>query len=210
MRSRARRADALELIARSYVQPDGAQAPRGDVVVHADLDLLCDESGGRAETLRRLACDARLSLHVDDHGQTVNVGRRRRTVPPALRLAIERRDGGRCRFPSCTNRRYVHVHHLVHWAHGGETNRDNLILLCSFHHRLLHEGGWRVRGQGEDNLVFTGPDSRSLEPVPPVDAASPVPTGSVDADTIATAFGTPLDLDHAVTALHSELRRSPE
>jgi hypothetical protein len=63
-----------------------------------------------------------------------------RAVPPALRRVVEARDGG-CRFPGCERRRFLDAHHLVHCAHGGETGKDNLILLCRHHHRLVHEGG---------------------------------------------------------------------
>ena len=92
-----------------------------------------------AESARRLACDASL----------VSVGRKSRVVPAAMRRALDARDEGRCRFPGCENRRWVDAHHIVHWARGGETKLDNLVLLCSRHHRLVHEGGFGLaRGVG--------------------------------------------------------------
>ncbi|MCG8467368.1 MAG: HNH endonuclease, partial [Gemmatimonadetes bacterium] len=96
-----------------------------------------------AETSRRLGCDAGV-VHMthDRDGRTLDVGRRRRTVPTPLRRALERRDR-RCRFPACRSR-HCDAHHVRHWAEGGETRLDNLVLLCRHHHRRVHEDGWRV------------------------------------------------------------------
>jgi HNH endonuclease len=65
-------------------------------------------------------------------------------VPPRLRLLLQTRDEGSCRWPGCDNRRHLAAHHRNHWAHGGETSLDNLILLCHQHHRLVHEGGYTI------------------------------------------------------------------
>lgn len=108
------------------------------------------EDGTRisAETSRRLSCDAGVVKVVrGPDGDVLNVGRRTRTVPPALRRALEVRDRG-CRFPGC-GLRFTDAHHVEHWAHGGETKLENLILLCRFHHRLVHEEGWRVEFWGK-------------------------------------------------------------
>jgi hypothetical protein len=103
------------------------------------------EDGTRmsAETSRRLACDAGVVRidHASD-GSILDVGRRTRTIPPAIRRALEARDHG-CRFPGCGSR-FTDAHHVEHWADGGTTKLDNLILLCHHHHRLLHEDGYRV------------------------------------------------------------------
>ena len=95
------------------------------------------------ETARRLACDAGV-VHMthDAAGGVLDVGRKRRSVPPALRRALDYRDGG-CRFPGC-GVRYSDAHHIVHWADGGETKLGNLVNLCRVHHRAVHEGGFRV------------------------------------------------------------------
>ena len=76
-------------------------------------------------------------------GRPLSVGRKTRSVPPALRRALASRDRG-CRFPGCTNHRTVDAHHIQHWANGGATSLDNLVQLCRHHHRLLHEGGYTV------------------------------------------------------------------
>jgi hypothetical protein len=92
------------------------------------------------EAARRLACDV-AAVHVNRHadGSVLDVGRRTRTVPPALRRALEVRDRG-CRFPGC-GLRFTDAHHLVHWADGGATSLENTLLLCRRHHRLVHEEG---------------------------------------------------------------------
>ena len=87
-------------------------------------------------------------------------------ISPALRRALNKRDAGTCRFPSCTHTRFLHGHHIVHWAHGGETCLDNLVLLCSHHHRLVHEGGFGCETiDGE--IRFTTPDGAVLPPAAP-------------------------------------------
>jgi len=96
------------------------------------------------ETSRRLSCDAGLVVMTHDPaGGVLDVGRRTRTVPANIRRALEARDKG-CRFPGCECR-YTEAHHIQHWSQGGETKLDNLLLLCSRHHRALHEGGFQVR-----------------------------------------------------------------
>ncbi len=123
-----------------------------------------------AETSRRLACDqSRLTMTHDRAGTPLDVGRKRRTVPVALRRALEYRDGG-CRFPGCcVGLRFCDAHHLKHWAAGGETRLDNLLLLCRRHHRAVHEMGFHVeradRGHGPE-LRFFQPDGQPLPQVP--------------------------------------------
>jgi len=85
----------------------------------------------------------------------LDVGRRRRTVPPALRRALEVRDRG-CRFPGC-GLRFTDAHHIEHWADGGETSLENCVLLCRRHHRFVHEENWTVEWWGENRLVFRDP-----------------------------------------------------
>lgn len=83
----------------------------------------------------------------------------------AIRRALKSRDGG-CVFPGCTARHFVEGHHVQHWAHGGGTRLDNLVQLCHFHHRLVHEGGFHVQADEADGFVFKRPDGRVVEPVP--------------------------------------------
>ena len=114
------------------------------------------------ETWRRVACDCALELvRVDAAGAVLDVGRKTRTIPPALARALDVRDSGRCRFPGCTHRRFLHRHHLEHWSQGGETKLDNLLTLCAMHHHLVHEGGWTVELDG-DEARFHRPDGTLL------------------------------------------------
>jgi hypothetical protein len=93
------------------------------------------------------------------------VGRKTRTVPPAIRRALQRRDGG-CRFPGCTCTRFVDAHHIHHWADGGATHMNNLVLLCRHHHRLVHEGGFGPSRTLSGELRFTYPTGKPMPDVP--------------------------------------------
>ena len=163
-------ADALMEVAEGSLAGGPPPRPAGErhqVVIHAEGQVLA--AGGEApgcriedgpaicsESARRLACDASL----------VSVGRKTRVVPPAMRRALDARDEGRCRFPGCENRRWVDAHHIVHWARGGETKLGNLVLLCSRHHRLVHEGGFSLARKPDGELVFRRPDGRPVPTVP--------------------------------------------
>ncbi len=93
------------------------------------------------ETLRRWACDAGIvRILLDADSQPLDVGRRTRTIPPALRRALELRDGG-CVWAGCdAPASWCDAHHIIHWADGGTTTLDNLILLCRKHHTAVHGG----------------------------------------------------------------------
>jgi hypothetical protein len=100
-------------------------------------------------------------------GDTLDIGRKTRAIPPAMRRALDNRDQG-CRFPGCTcSTRFTDAHHIHHWADGGDTKLQNLALLCRHHHRLVHEGGFSVERRG-DELFFKRPDGREIPPVPVV------------------------------------------
>jgi len=175
----AARADALVAMARSAIDqspPGAAGADRCELVVHVDVETLaadevrerCHLADGPAlapETVRRLGCDAGVVGIVERDGRPLSVGRRTRTVPPALRRALRSRDGG-CRFPGCTHERFLHAHHIQHWARGGPTSLENLVQLCSYHHRLVHEGGFRVESSGRGLVRFRRPNGREVVAVP--------------------------------------------
>jgi len=93
------------------------------------------------------------------------VGRKTRTIPPAIRRALLRRDGG-CRFPGCTCTRFVDAHHVEHWTDGGETSMDNLVLLCRRHHRLVHEEGFGLETDRPGRFTFTLPDGQPIAEYP--------------------------------------------
>jgi hypothetical protein len=115
-----------------------------------------------------LSCDATVRYLLSRHGRPVAMGRRERTVNPRLRAVIEHRDGG-CRVPGCDQARWLHIHHLRHWTHGGRTDPDNLCALCPAHHRMLHAGLVTITGDptAAGGLVFTDHHGRRLEPARP-------------------------------------------
>ena len=118
------------------------------------------------ETSRRLACDAAVvKMCHDADGAVLDVGRKTRTIPPSIRRALAARDTS-CRFPGCTSRR-CDAHHVEHWADGGATSLDNLVLLCRRHHRAVHEGGFAVTRGLDSVLTFLRPDGAPLHAAPP-------------------------------------------
>jgi Domain of unknown function (DUF222)/HNH endonuclease len=199
---------------------------RGDrflVVVHVDDETLRAEAKSghavladgirvSAETSRRVACDAaRVRVTHDPRGNVLDVGRRSRGVPTPIRRALEHRDRA-CRFPGCTSR-FCDAHHIVHWADGGATRLDNLVLLCRRHHRAVHEGGYSVELRADGEVLVRRPDGKPLPAAPP---AAPLPENpsahltaqhralglDIDAETATSSWdGSPLDVDWAVLTL---------
>jgi hypothetical protein len=116
------------------------------------------------ETVRRLACDSainRIILGPDD--VPISAGRRTRLGTAAMRRVLIARDGG-CRFHGCDRPpAWTQLHHIVHWADGGPTDLDNLILLCGHHHHRLHDDGWTLELNGHA-LVIHRPDGTILDP----------------------------------------------
>jgi Domain of unknown function (DUF222)/HNH endonuclease len=171
----ARRADALvevcRLALRSGDLPDaGGQAAQ--VVVTIDYDALRrDVAVGHLDTgqvlspaaTRRLACGAGiLPVVLNGSGVPVDVGRSRRPYTGAARAAVLIRDRG-CAFPGCDRPpRWCDVHHIVFWAHGGSTDRDNGVALCGHHHRVIHREAWRVRIGSDGRPEFIPP--RHVDP----------------------------------------------
>jgi len=165
-----RRADALARVAEGFLGGEAGTTggERSTIHLHTDLDTLRQDgesaessldSGAKisAETSRRLACDCGVvHWEEDEDGDVLNIGRKSRSIPPAIRRALKRRDHG-CRFPGCTAHKYVDAHHIQHWADGGETKMDNLVLLCRHHHRLVHEGGYGIRMTDQRIPEFTDP-----------------------------------------------------
>jgi hypothetical protein len=169
----ARNADALVSLAKTAVAARASTADAYQVVVHVDADALsvsaettngCRLEDGQplpAAAARRLCCDGSIVRIIERDGNPISLGRKTRTIPPAMRRALLIRDHC-CTFPGCTQRAHLDGHHLKHWADGGETNLDNLTSLCRFHHRLLHEGAFTVRGKPGTLQFFTA----SGKPIP--------------------------------------------
>ena len=147
----ARRADALVALCSQRIAVD-ADADRATVVIHASLDALEGRRNAEAEhgavmppeALQRLACDARVQVVAENGaGDAVGFGRTRREPSAAMLRQLRHRDRG-CRFPGCGSTAFANAHHIVWWSRGGTTDLDNLLLICGFHHRLVHEHGGRV------------------------------------------------------------------
>ena len=218
-------ADALVLLAEAALHhglDPGAPGERYQVVVHVDAAALADVSGQSvldegmrvpAGTSQRLACDAsRVVMRYDTAGNLREVGARTRTIPPAIRRALQHRDQG-CRFPGC-GVRFGQGHHIRHWAQGGPTTLRNLALLCRRHHRAVHEEGYEIERLTDGNLQFRRPNGCVILPVPPPHRMTDDPVHAIrsrnDGDglrlhahtAMPSWLGEHLDVGYAIDVLH--------
>lgn len=223
------RADALVSVAQGYLRGDrpdrspieivltipesGLRSGSADPADPAEVGKM-GESFVSSEAARRLSCDAGVVEVVEDErGTPLSVGRKRRTIAGALKRALRKRDTACC-YPGCTNRMFLEGHHIKHWADGGETSLRNSALLCSAHHRHVHEYGYTIELDPDQRPRFRDPHGRVVAEVPerPVIAdlgwprirAVNAPL-SITADTIACGWdGTPADygaiVGHVVAA----------
>jgi hypothetical protein len=184
---------------------------RYQLVVHVDEAALAGRGEAASvleegpalapESAQRLACDASVVEIRERDGEPLSVGRKTRTIPPAMRRALQARDRG-CRFPGCENRRFVDAHHIRHWAQGGETRLDNLVLLCTRHHRFVHEAGYTVRTLAEGDLEFRDSWGNPIDPVPRPPPGDPDwLVDEFDAGSCASGDGDRMDLDLMVSGL---------
>ena len=166
---RAQQVDALVAVAKAYLAGEPSEstssADHYQVVVHVDETALRGNAGRSdlpVETIRRLTCDGSLVAVVEDErGNPLDVGRKQRSVSTRLKRALLSRDRG-CTFPGCHRTRFVDAHHIKHWANGGESSLDNTTLLCTQHHRLLHEGGFRIHRDQSGDVYFQRADGRAI------------------------------------------------
>jgi hypothetical protein len=170
-----KQSDALSVIVEGFLRGAQGEVSGGErslLVLHVDEATLregregrCWLEDGRAiavETARRFGCDSSVMVLVEDErSEALDVGRKTRTIPAGMRRALEARDG-KCRFPGCTNThiRNLEGHHIKHWAEGGDTKLENLILTCWHRHRCLHEGGFKVKVLEDGGIRFFAPDGR--------------------------------------------------
>jgi len=177
------RADALVSLAQGYLRGDRPQRSPIEVTLtipksslHSDTaDPI--EAGEMGESFlsqdaaRRLSCDAGVvEVTEDEHGVPLSVGRKRRTIAGALRRALYKRDST-CTFPGCTHRIFLEGRHIKHWADGGETSLSNTALLCTFHHRHVHEYGYDIELGPDQRPQFRDPYGRVVTATPPRPAA---------------------------------------
>ena len=197
-----RRVDALVSLLRTALAQPGVPDLADDstqVVLHVDHDLVAGHAdvgrshytGGPSvcvDTARRACCDAVVQAFVHGKdGQALALGRTTRTPNRAQRRALHVRDGG-CAFPGCTAGHWLDAHHIVHWTAGGDTDLDNMVLLCRHHHRLHHEGGYVV-ATVDGRPRFHRPDGTAIRPPdpPPADPRRGLP--SLRDDHVVSAIG---------------------
>src|ERR1700694_4572994 len=224
----ARKADASVAIC-EHVVAGGAEnlvmsTAARQVVVHVDVGVLTGEAadgrcyveGGAPLSVgaaRRLGCDAEVVAVTERNGLPIDVGRKQRIVPERLRLALHVRDRF-CRFPGCgVPAHRTEAHHHRHWALGGKTNLDNLLLLCGFHHRRHHDGAYRIR-RTEGGFSFERDDGHVIQPPPrdPINLARE----TIDPDTPRALWGgAEMDFSYAVSVIadareFAEARAAPD
>ena len=165
----ARQADAMVSMASSYLSGNAGKTRNTSddyhVTVHVDQSALANGNGRSSlpiESVKRLCCDGHaVVIGEDEHGEPLNIGRKTRTVPTAIKRALLARDKS-CAFPGCHHTRFVDAHHIQHWSAGGETSLDNLMLLCSQHHKLVHEGGFAIERDYQNHWFFRHPDGKAV------------------------------------------------
>ena len=240
VRSSSDLADGLVAVAESFLagKVAGADDPEiYQVVVHADGSAetpaaqarvpgdpadpaRCHVEDGPAisvSTAQMVTCTAALSwMTHGDAGAILALGHRRRRPSSAIRRAARERDHGRCRYPGCESRR-TDLHHIRHWINGGPTDLDNLISLCPWHHKIVHDRGYTIAAPpaAGGTFAFYRPDGTPLPSSPPL----PRPDGPIGAahdaditpDTIIPPwYGERLDLHHAIWTCFANARIKQE
>jgi hypothetical protein len=178
----ARRADALLALCSQRIAAD-SDADRATVVVHASLEALAGRRNAETEhgavmppeALQRLACDARIQVVAENEASdAIALGRTKREPSASMMRQLRHRDRG-CRFPGCGSTAFANAHHIVWWSRGGATDLNNLLLICGFHHRLVHEHGWTVKRADDGRLRWFKADGSRYRggPVPVATRADP-------------------------------------
>jgi hypothetical protein len=179
------RADALVAVAQDYLRGDQPHRSPIEITVSIPANSLRTGEADPMEvgavgasfiagaTVRRLSCDAGvIEVIEDEHGTPLSVGRKQRTISGALKRALRKRDTT-CTFPGCTHRIFLEGHHIKHWADGGETSLKNISMICSFHHRYVHEYGYTVELGEDQRPRFRDPQGRLVTTVPTPPATGP-------------------------------------
>jgi 5-methylcytosine-specific restriction endonuclease McrA len=213
----------LQLMAESFLANGPAARTGGDrhqIVVNVDEGVLTDDApdgvceldGGprlAPETVRRLGCDASTVVLVRrKDGTILTATNKTQAIPRRVRRMLRARDHG-CRFPGCGQRIFVDAHHVHHRARGGSNELENLVELCWFHHRLVHEGGWKLRLDEGGGVIVTNPAGNVIPSLEP----AAVTAGGIEHHNRAAGieigpttvrprwYGDSLDLGHITTAL---------
>ncbi len=216
----ARRVDALEALALHYLQPDSEQPEPTALVAHFEAPAHAGDVEQPARVhgipvsraaVERMRCDGDHATERPGAGGGIERSPFTAQIPRRIRRAVRRRDANTCRWPGCTNRAHLHVHHIVFRSRRGEHTVRNLILLCPHHHRRVHHGSWTLIGDANGCLQFTGPDGRTFTEMELAEelkrrSCSPYEIARrnrnagnrVDPSTIATAHNEPLHLNWTV------------
>jgi hypothetical protein len=162
-----RQADAFVNLLQGYLTGEtGGNNENHLVTIHVDASALTGGDGRAAvplEAVKRHCCDGHAVVITETgDGEPLGIGRKSRLVPKSVERAVRARDNNRCVFPGCNNRRFLDCHHIEHRAHGGETCVGNLMSLCTKHHTLVHEGGFRIRKDFLDKWAFIRPDGIAI------------------------------------------------
>ena len=154
-----RQADAFVNVLNGYLSGQtGRNSDNYLVTIHVDASALAGAEGRAAvplESVKRHCCDGHAVVITEtSEGEPLGIGRRSRLIPTSVERAVRARDNNGCVFPGCSNRRFLNCHHIEHWAQGGETGVENLMLLCTKHHTLVHEGGFKIQKDFLDRWAF--------------------------------------------------------
>ena len=165
-----RQADAFVNVLYGFLSGDtGANNDNHLVTIHVDASALAGGDGRAAvplEAVKRHCCDGHAVVITEtSDGEPLGIGRKSRLIPKSVERAVRARDNNGCVFPGCNNRRFLDCHHIEHWANGGDTGVDNLMLLCTKHHTLVHEGGFRIQRDFLDRWTFFRPDGIAVPEV---------------------------------------------
>ena len=165
-----RQADAFVNLLQGFLAGNtGNNSDNYLVTIHVDESALAGTDGRAAvpiESVKRHCCDGHAVVITEtSDGEPLGIGRKSRLIPKPVERAVRARDNNGCVFPGCTKRRFLNCHHIEHWAHGGETGVDNLMLLCTQHHTLVHEGGFRIEKDFLDRWAFFRPDGVAVPAV---------------------------------------------
>jgi hypothetical protein len=195
-------------------EPETGPGPDARPAGHPAHPARCHLEDGPAispAAAQRIACQATVSWMLHDHqGNVLDVGRRHRTPPPALRRAVRERDHYRCQAPGCQSRR-TDIHHIRPWAKGGKTRLRDLILLCEAHHMIVHAFGYLITLAGDGGFIFTKPDGTLVPACPPLPEVhghiSSQHAAGITADTIIPAgLADKFDLDQTIWASFANAR----
>lgn len=153
MDSNRRPADRFQVLVHVNLADKATRWHKGDVVPDA--------------TRRHLTCDADIRAVIESDGVLSAMTSRLRTVDDRMRAFVEHRDGG-CVVPGCTQRRWLHIHHIHHWEDGGSTVSRKLCASCPLHHRLLHAGELLIEGDPDSQYGLRIRNGRGRELRPPL------------------------------------------